>query len=535
MEKSDFLVIGSGVAGLFFALKAARHGSVTVVTKRGTDDSNTRLAQGGIASVVDPKDSFDLHIDDTLRAGAGLCRRDIVEMVVKDGPERIEELINFGVEFSREGQALSLGREGGHSANRIVHFGDLTGQELQRILHEQAEAHPNVRLMQDHMAVGLITERHLRNPGSSVRKGVFGAYVLDVEGDNIDAYAAKRTILATGGAGKAYIYTSNPDVATGDGIAIAYRAGARVANLEFVQFHPTWLYHPMAKSFLLTEALRGEGGTLRREDGYSFMADYHEQKDLAPRDVVARAIDSEMKITGSKNVYLDMTHLSREFLKTRFPYVYTSCMNVGIDIHAEPIPVVPATHYFCGGVDVDEWGRTSLRNLLALGEVSHTGVHGANRLASNSLLEAVVFAGRAARLIENDDTLPGERIEDPLPWDEEHTQTLSETVILDHDWDEARRVMWDYVGIVRSDSRLNIAFQRIQQIKKTVEDLYWKYKLTLDLIELRNIVLVGELIIRSAKIRKESRGLHFTETYPSRDDKKYLRDTVLQKSDDEYA
>ena len=535
MEKCDFLVIGSGVAGLFFALKAARHGSVTVVTKRGTDDSNTRLAQGGIASVLDPKDSFDLHIEDTVRAGAGLCRRDIVEMVVKGGPARIEELIEYGVAFSREGQGLSLGREGGHSANRIVHYGDLTGQELQRILHERTDAHPNIRLLQNHMAVGLITEGHLARQQSGDRPGVFGAYILDVDGDNIEAYAAKRTILATGGAGKVYNYTSNPDVATGDGIAIAYRAGARVANMEFVQFHPTWLYHPMAKSFLLTEALRGEGGTLRRSDGYAFMKDYDKQKDLAPRDVVARAIDREIKITGSKNVYLDMTHLSREFLKTRFPYVYRSCMIVGIDIGVEPIPVVPATHYFCGGVDVDEWGRTSLPNLIALGEVSHTGVHGANRLASNSLLEAVVFAGRAASLIESDSTLSGERIEEPLPWDEEHTETLSETVIVDHDWDQSRRVMWDYVGIVRNDRRLNIASQRMQQIKRTVEDLYWKCKLTLDLLELRNIVLVGELIIRSAKIRKESRGLHFTETYPKRDDKRFLRDTVLQKGDDEYA
>jgi L-aspartate oxidase len=305
--------------------------------------------------------------------------------------------------------------------------------------------------------------------------------------------------------------------------------------MEFVQFHPTWLYHPMARSFLLTEALRGEGGTLRRADGYAFMGGYHAEKDLAPRDVVARAIDTEMKVSGSKNVFLDMTHLSREFLKTRFPYVYKSCMNVGIDISAEPIPVVPATHYFCGGVDVDGWGRTSIPNLLALGEVSHSGVHGANRLASNSLLEAVVFAGRAGRLVENDETIAGGAIEDPMPWDEEHTETLSETVIVDHDWDESRRVMWDYVGIVRSDRRLNIAFQRIQQIKRTVEDLYWKCKLTLDLLELRNIVLVGELIIRSAKIRKESRGLHFTETYPNRDDKRFLRDTVLQKGDDEYA
>ena len=329
-----------------------------------------------------------------------------------------------------------------------------------------------------------------------------------------------------------YIYTSNPDVATGDGIAMAYRAGARVANLEFVQFHPTWLYHPIAKPFLLTETLRGEGGTLRRADGYAFMVDYHSDKDLAPRDVVARAIDREIKASGSKCVFLDMTHMSRDALSSRFPFVYASCMNAGIDMAVKPIPVVPAAHYFCGGVDVDEWGRTSLPNLFALGEVSHTGVHGANRLASNSLLEAVVFARRSARFVCQDEGLAGEGFEDPMPWDELHTESLRESVILDHDWDECRRLMWDYVGIVRSDRRLDIALQRILQLKKTVEDLYWKCRLTLDLLELRNIVLVGELIVRSAQIRRESRGLHYTESYPGRDDERYLRDTVIEKSED---
>jgi L-aspartate oxidase len=529
MDKTDFLVIGSGIAGLLFALKAAERGTVGIVTKRGASDSNTSFAQGGIASVIDPRDSFDLHIEDTLRVGVGLCRKSVVEAVVREGPESIADLMRYGVEFSTDGPKLSLAREGGHSKNRIVHYRDLTGQEIQRILLERALSHPAIRMYENRMAVGLVTERHLRRRVSDRPRGVYGAYVLDVEKGAIDALRAKRTILATGGAGKVYIYTSNPDVATGDGIAMAYRAGARVANLEFVQFHPTWLYHPIVKSFLLTETLRGEGGTLRRADGYAFMKDYHPQGDLAARDVVARAIDHEMKTTGAKCVYLDMTHMARDALRSRFPFIYESCANAGIDMAVEPVPVVPATHYVCGGVDVDEWGRTSLANLFALGEVSHTGLHGANRLASNSLLEAVVFARRSARFVCEDDSLRKEPFEEPMPWDEKHADTPVEPVVLDHDWDECRRLMWDYVGIVRSDRRLDIALQRIQQLKKTVEDLYWRCRVTKDLLELRNIVLVGELIVRCALERKESRGLHYTESYPSRDDERFLRDTVLEK------
>jgi L-aspartate oxidase len=530
MIKTDFLVIGSGIAGLLFALKAAERGTVCVITKRGASDSNTAWAQGGIASVTDPRDSFELHIEDTLNVGLGLCRKEVVEMVVREGPECIAELMDFGVAFSTEGRSLALAREGGHSSNRIVHFRDATGHEIQRVLLARALEHPGIRVHENRMAVGLITERHLKGRKSGRPLAVHGAYVLDVERDRIEAVAAKRTVLATGGAGKVYIYTSNPDVATGDGVAIAYRAGARVANLEFVQFHPTWLYHPVAKPFLLTETLRGEGGTLKRADGYAFMKDYHPQRDLAPRDVVARAIDREMKTTGAKCVYLDMTHMSRDALETRFPYVYSSCEKAGIDMAAEPIPVVPAAHYFCGGVDVDQWGRTSLPNLFALGEVSHTGVHGANRLASNSLLEAVVFARRCARLVCEDESLPGEKIEEPLPWDEQHAESLDEPVILDHDWDACRRLMWDYVGIVRSDRRLDIALQRIVQLEKTIEDLYWKCRLTLDMLELRNIVLVGGLIVRSARQRKESRGLHYTESYP-RPDEAFLRDTILHRDE----
>ena len=526
MNRSDFLVIGSGVAGLYFALKVADRGKVCIVTKRGLSDSNTNLAQGGIASVFDPADSFDLHMDDTLASGSGLSRREVVELVVRDGPDRVRELMDFGVRFTVDGDHLSLGREGGHSFNRIVHCRDLTGQEIQTILERCAAEHPNIEMFPDHMAVGLITSRHLSD-GSGGGEGVYGAYILDVANDRIETFSAKRTILATGGAGKVYLYTSNPDVATGDGLAIAYRAGAQIANLEFVQFHPTCLYHPDAKSFLLSEALRGEGGVLRREDGYAFMRDYHPQQDLAPRDIVARAIDREIKTTGAKCAFLDMTHLDAGLVRERFPNIGQRCLQFGIDMTRDPIPVVPATHYFCGGIDVDTQGRSSLKNLFALGEVSHTGLHGANRLASNSLLEAVVYACCAAEAIIADDTLRDEPDYEPRPWDERHVEDLTDTVIVDHDWDEARRVMWDYVGIVRNDARLEIALKRMRQLKDTVESLYWNCKLTQDILELRNIILVGELVIRSALARKESRGLHYTESYPETGDAN-LSDTVLQ-------
>ena len=526
MNKADFLVIGSGVAGLLFALKAAETGSVCVVTKRSPSDTNTNWAQGGIAAVQTGVDSFDLHVGDTLAAGAGLCREDVVRMVVEDGPARVEELMSLGVEFSRDGEVLSLGREGGHSENRIVHCRDLTGREIQRVLVEGVRRHPNIELFDNHMAVGLITGKDLEGAPA---EGVFGAYVLDVEGDRIDSFVSKRTVLATGGAGKVYLYTSNPDIATGDGIAMAYRAGARIANLEFVQFHPTCLYHPERRSLLLTEAIRGEGGVLRRADGHAFMQDYDSRGDLASRDVVARAIDREMKMRGDRCAYLDVTHLDAARVRERFPFVYDSCMQVGIDITQEPIPVVPATHYFCGGVDVDDWGESSLPNLFALGEVGHTGLHGANRLASNSLLEAVVYADRAAQRMAADAGLAGEPVRTAKPWDEQHASNLTEPVIVEHDWEQARRVMWDYVGIVRSDSRLNIARQRMDALHETVESLYWDCRLTQDILELRNIVLVGRLVIQCALARRESRGLHFTETYPQQHDD-FNRDTIVTRS-----
>lgn len=529
MTHSDFVIIGSGVAGLFCALRIAEKGVVSIVTKRGRSDTNTNLAQGGIAAVLSPDDSFDLHKRDTLLCGAGLCREDVVDMVVRAGPDRINDLVDLGVEFTTEDGRLALGREGGHSANRIVHCKDFTGQAIQNVLVRRALAHPNIRFFQNHMAVGLIEARHLEN-GDAAPGTVYGAYVLDVEKGQIDAFVARRTILATGGAGKVYLYTSNPDVATGDGVAIAYRAGARVANLEFVQFHPTCLYHPEAKSFLLSETLRGEGGILRRDDGYAFMTDYDERGDLAPRDVVARAIDHEMKTAGSKCVYLDMTHLDAERTRQRFPSIYARCLELGIDMTRASLPVVPATHYFCGGVTVDTFGHTSLDHLLALGEVSHTGLHGANRLASNSLLEAVVYAERAARMLLSERMLSAEPVLQPKPWDDGPAKVLRDSVIIDHDWDEARRIMWDYVGIVRNDRRLEIGLQRIQQLKKTVESLYWECRLNQDLLELRNVILVGELVIRSALTRKESRGLHFTESYPESDNR-FCTDTVCQIDD----
>lgn len=527
MNRCDFLIVGSGVAGLFCALKLAEHGTVSVVTKRGRSDTNTNRAQGGIAAVLGTDDSPELHIQDTLECGAGLCHEDVVDMVVRAAPDRIRDLIGLGVEFTMEDGELELGREGGHSAKRIAHSKDLTGQAIQDALVRRAVDHPNIEFFQNHMAVGLIEPRHLEDAGSTPQT-VHGAYILDVERSRIERFCAKRTILATGGAGKVYLYTSNPDVATGDGIALAYRAGARVANLEFVQFHPTCLYHPRAKSFLLSETLRGEGGVLRRKDGHPFMPDYDTRGDLAPRDIVARAIDHEMKTSGSKCVYLDMTHLDAEKTTDRFPNIHRKCLEFGIDMTRTPIPVVPATHYFCGGVDVDAYGRTSLEHLFAVGEVSHTGLHGANRLASNSLLEAVVYAERTASFLAADKHLRAEPATAVKAWDEEHTEELLDSVIVDHDWDEARRVMWDYVGIVRNDQRLGIGLQRMLQLRETVESLYWKYHLDQDLLELRNVILVGELVIRSAQSRRESRGLHFTESYPERDDR-FVRDTVLQR------
>lgn len=534
---SDVLVIGSGIAGLMFALRVAEVGTVALVTKKEAMDSNTNLAQGGIASVFGRFDSFELHIEDTLASGDGLCNRDVVQKVVTSGPQLITELMEMGVQFSlQQGQdepPFDLGREGGHSQNRIVHAHDMTGREVERVLVEKARNHPNITLYENHMAIDLITR------STRIRRGMVitthedfccGAYVLEHSSRRVKTFSAKITLLATGGAGKVYLYTSNPDIATGDGMAMAYRAGATVANMEFVQFHPTCLYHPDAKNFLISEAVRGEGGVLVDLNGRSFMGDYDPQKDLACRDVVARAIDSELKKSGADSVFLDISHRPADMVKERFPNIYKRCLSYGIDITQEPIPVVPAAHYICGGVVTDIHGRTDIGHLYAVGETACTGLHGANRLASNSLLEALVYADAAASQaieeLKSDNFSP---LSEPPRWDDMGTTDSDEMIMVAHNWDEIRRLMWNYVGIVRSDKRLERAQRRIEIILKEIQEYYWHFKVMPDLIELRNIAVVADLIIKCALHRKESRGLHYTLQYPTRDDKRWRKDTLLRR------
>ncbi len=529
MKQSDFLVIGSGIAGLSFALKAAQHGSVTIVTKRQGMDSNTAWAQGGVACVTAPEDSIDLHVADTLDAGAGLCDEEVVRIVVSEGPERINELIQLGVAFDRtnvEGkEELSLGREGGHSQRRILHCRDTTGREIEEKLFAAVQAEPAISLYEYHYAIDLITTSKL---GLATDNRCVGIYALNEERGEVETFRSDRVILATGGCGKVYLYTSNPDVATGDGVAMAWRAGAEIANMEFVQFHPTCLYHPKAKSFLVSEAVRGEGGILLGNDGKPFMEKYDSRKDLAPRDIVARAIDQEMKRTGSRCVFLDVRHHSKAFLAERFPHIYQTCLEFGIDAAKEPIPVVPAAHYQCGGVRTDINGATSLGGLYAIGEVACTGLHGANRLASNSLLEGAVLAHRAVKdLLER---YPMERnpTELAIPsWQTGDVQDMDELVVIYHNWDEIRRLMWDYVSIVRTDKRLQRAATRLLNLKNEVHEFYWNFKITADLLELRNLVDVAGVIVESARLRSESRGLHFTLDYPDKSAK--AGDTVLKR------
>ncbi len=544
-NETDFLVIGSGIAGLTFALKVAEYGQVAVVTKKETTESNTNLAQGGIASVFGEFDSFDLHIQDTLASGDGLCNREVVEQVVKKGPDRIRELIGLGVHFNTtdaggpesapggDASHLDLGREGGHSKNRIVHALDMTGREVERALVEKARAHSNIRIFENHVAVDLITY------STRMKRGLIttaqdacccGAYILNRGNQQVEIFSAAITILACGGAGKVYLYTSNPDIATGDGIAMAYRAGATVANLEFVQFHPTCLYHPDAKNFLISEAVRGEGGILIDHKGYAFMGKYDTQKDLACRDVVARAIDKEMKRSGADSVFLDISKRSPDFIRERFPNLFKNCLSFGIDMTREPIPVVPAAHYMCGGVATDLSGRTDVHRLYAVGETACTGLHGANRLASNSLLEALVYAHEAARAgAEEIKTLKKDGVPELPLWDEVGTSDSDEAIVVAHNWDEIRRCMWNYVGIVRSDKRLARAQRRIEIIQSEIQEYYWNFKVSPDLIELRNIAMVAELIIKSALHRKESRGLHYNIRYPFRDDKRWKNDTLIRR------
>jgi L-aspartate oxidase len=530
---TDFLVLGSGIAGLSFAIKAADLGTVAIVTKKEKSDSNTNLAQGGIAAVYDKADRFEYHISDTISAGAGLCKKEVVTFVVIDGPERIKELLDWGVEFTRAGKddagMYDLGREGGHSMRRVLHARDLTGQEIERALHEKASLKRNIEIFENHIGIDLILESAVLGGKNGSRQKCLGAYILDTERDQVHTFKAKFIILATGGSGKVYLITTNPDIATGDGIAMAYRAGALIANMEFIQFHPTCLYHPEAKSYLISEALRGEGGILRLKDGSTFMEKYHPMKSLAPRDIVAKSIDTELKKSGDEYVLLDMTHKDRNFIISRFPNIYNRCLDFGIDITRDPIPVVPAAHYQCGGVSVNHDGETNIERLFACGEVACTGLHGANRLASNSLLEAVVFAHRSfVRIAETFSTTKDDPISIP-PWDPRGATESDESIVVAHNWDEVRRSMGNYVGIVRSNKRLERAQRRTDLISSEIDEYYRNFIVTRDLIELRNIATVAKLIIRCARIRKESRGLHYNIDYPEKDDALWLKDTVISK------
>ena len=515
VQTFDVLVLGSGLAGQALALRLAEAGrQVALVTKQKLEDSASSWAQGGVAAVLDSEDSVEAHLRDTLVAGAGLCDPEASRFVVENGRRAIEWLIGRGVPFTRDDQT-SLGyhltREGGHSHRRIVHVADATGSAIQMTLTGQVKAHPNIHIFERHLAVDLIVGWKIGRP----ELGCAGAYVLDIENDRVDTFAAPVVVLATGGAGKVYLYTTNPDTATGDGIAMAWRAGCRVGNMEFIQFHPTCLYHPHAKSFLITEAMRGEGGLLRLPDGERFMPAHDERAELAPRDVVARAIDYEMKKRGLDCVYLDVSHKPADFLISHFPNIHARCLELGIDITRQPIPVVPAAHYTCGGVKVDQRAHTDVDGLYAIGETSYTGLHGANRLASNSLLECLVYAESAAQDIL---ARPGSSLPDLPAWDESRVTDADEEVVIAHNWDELRRFMWDYVGIVRTNKRLERALHRIRLLEREIDEYYAHFRISNDLIELRNLVMTAHLIVRSAMQRHESRGLHFSRDYPDTSD-----------------
>lgn len=528
MKQFDFVIIGSGIAGLSFALKAAQAGTVAVITKKAKAESNTAWAQGGIAAVTDEADSFEAHVQDTLVAGAGLCDEAMVRSIVRDGPARIAELMEIGVQFDqqRNGQP-DLTREGGHSARRILHARDATGREIERALLEAVAREKRITLLENHTAVDLITLRKLGL--GAVQDRCVGVYVLDEATGEVLTLRSDKLVLATGGCGKVYRYTTNPSIATGDGVAMAWRAGAKVANMEFIQFHPTCLYHPAARSFLISEAVRGEGGKLIGKDGKEFMQKYDPRGALAPRDIVARAIDAEIKRTGASSVFVDITHKPADFVKGHFPTIYQKCLELGIDITKEPIPVVPAAHYQCGGVVTGVRGETSLPGLSAIGEVACTGLHGANRLASNSLLEAVVLAHRAAEALTAWTAPRDPELRDLPPWKSGDATDVDELVVVYHNWDEIRRLMWDYVGIVRTDKRLLRAAARLRHLAAEVHEYYWNFKVTTELLELRNLVTVASLIVDCALLRKESRGLHYTLDYLESDER-YRHPTVLERT-----
>ncbi len=529
-ERVDTLVVGSGIAGLLFALKMAKVGPVLILTKSVRDVTNTGRAQGGIAAAWRESDSWEAHVEDTLTAGAGLCRRDVVELVARKGAAAVQELIDWGCEFDRREDGYDLHREGGHSARRILHSKDWTGAEIMRALLLAVEADPNIEIRENQMVVDLITEGFLarrRGELPPTPDRVRGLYSLDLTTETVKVFEAKVVGLCTGGAGKVYLYTSNPDIASGDGVAIAWRSGARVANMEFVQFHPTCLYHPDARNFLISEALRGEGGILRNGDGDAFMSRYDERLELAPRDVVARAIDSEIKRRGEDCAWLDMRHMDRTAIENHFPTIDARCRELGIDMAEEPIPVVPAAHYFCGGVVTDRNAETDIQNLFAIGEVACTGLHGANRLASNSLLEGAVFADLASQVavgridqIDFSDVLP--------PWETGTASEPDEQVVINQIWDEVRRFMWNYVGIVRTNRRLQRARKRIDLVQEEIHHYYWDFKITGDLVELRNLATVAELVVDCALRRHESRGLHYNTDYAEKAPR-FVRDTILKR------
>ncbi len=518
MKKVDFLVIGSGIAGLSFALKAAKKGKVLILTKVNADETNTKYAQGGIASVFDPDtDTFEKHISDTLIAGDGLCDRETVEIVVKEGPDRIKELINYGANFDKgDDGEYNLVREGGHSENRILHYKDITGWEIERVLLEQAKSNPNIEILTHYFAVEVITQHHLGGTVTRESKNTecYGIYALDINSGKVDTILSKMTLMATGGAGHIYAATTNPVIATGDGIAMVYRAKGKIRDMEMMQFHPTSLYNPGSfPSFLITEALRGEGAVLRNKFGKEFMYEYDERGSLAPRDIVARSIDAEMKKTGEEFVYLDITHQPKELILEHFPNIYEKCLSIGLDIAISQIPVTPAAHYLCGGILVDHYGRSSIQNLFACGECSSTGLHGANRLASNSLIEAAVFGNRISQIAL--EAIDGVQFNEKVPeWNEFGTLQSNEEILVSHNIRELQRMMSDYVGIVRSDFRLERAMTRLKMLKEETEEFYKKTKISVKLCELRNLILCAEMVIKCAMSRKESRGLHYTTDYP---------------------
>ena len=533
--ETDVLVLGSGSAGLFFALQLARRTKlkILVVTKKERSESNTNYAQGGIASVVDPNDTFESHVNDTLIAGAGLCHRDAVEILVHEGPMRVRELIALGARFTRSRRGkLDLGREGGHSANRIVHARDLTGKEIERALLDAVEREPRIRVLEDYFAIELLTDHQRADSREASKLTCYGAYVLHEATGVVKVASARYAVmLATGGVGQVYLHSTNPSIATGDGIAMAYRAGAMLANMEFIQFHPTALYAPEARSFLISEAVRGAGGILKNMQGERFMSEYDpERMELAPRDIVARAIDRELKRTGEPFVYLDVSMLPAQKVRSHFPNIYQQCKLFGLDITSDPIPIVPAAHYSCGGVVTDLFAKTNIDRLYACGEVAMTGVHGANRLASNSLLESLVFSHRAAmQLAETVKLKSAPKSPAMRPWDESGTENAEEWVVIEHDREEIRKLMWDFVGIVRNTYRLERAERRLKLIRKEIEEYYRRTRVTVPLLELRNLADVAMLVVQCALKRKESRGLHYTTDYPRTDNRHWLHDTAIQQ------